>query len=104
MRFARMVWSGSIDLPPVCPIRRVRKEAPMRPSYLAIVVFTGQVLFGQAPAIGRNGARNAASQIPLSLANQEIARGALLSITGVRLAPEAKLGAVALHAVSATPT
>ena len=78
-----------------------------------ILLLGGFSLAAQAPDIGRNGVFNAGSTVPLVLAGGEIARGALLAVTGIRFGPNAAAttarlsgpwGNVPLTVVSATPT
>jgi uncharacterized protein (TIGR03437 family) len=70
-------------------------------------------LAAQGPDVGRNGVFNAASATPLALSGGEIARGALLAVTGVRLGTDAagtavrlagSWGAMPLTLVSVSPT
>lgn len=78
-----------------------------------LALFCCQNLIAQTPAVGRNGIFNAASHTPLILAGNEIARGALVTITGVHLrltnqAGTARIsgswGSTSLNVVSSTPT
>ena len=52
--------------------------------YTAILLLACGSLLAQGPDIGRNGVFNAAAATPLVLSREEIARGALVTVTGVR--------------------
>lgn len=63
---------------------------------VAVAACTVGSIFAQPPAIGQNGIVNAASRIPPTLPGGAIARGALFSISGVRLGSSSRTTAVTL--------
>jgi len=64
---------------------------------LAIAACAAGVIFAQPPALSQNGVVNAASRVPPSLAGGAIARGARISIFGVRFGSSSRTTSVTLN-------